>query len=111
MNHVLAAVICITLISQPCFAIADRTKDFCRAFSNTAEAAMYARQNGTAMSTLMDHLKGGGPLKNEIVKSLVEDVVMEAYSSPRHTSENTKHKAIQDFRDSWHLKCLKYDWR
>lgn len=110
MKHVLAAAICITLISQPCFAITDRTKEYCRALSKTAEAAMYARHAGTAMSTLMDTIKIDGTLQDKFAKSLAEDQIKEAYSTPRYTSETKIIKAIQEFRDKWYIECIKYEW-
>lgn len=74
------------------------TSEQCESTSDFAESAMRGRQNGVAISKAL-----------AIVENIdyYERIVKEAYEHPRIHSEAAKKEMIEDFRDSWHLKCLK----
>lgn len=66
-------------------------------FADNAEVIMKAHQKGMAMGEVIAIMDGENDL--EIIKS--------AYSEPRFSTERNKANAVAEFRDRWHLMCLR----
>lgn len=75
----------------------------CNSISSLAETIMKQRQNGAPMSEMMRIAgEAGGALGK-----VGEELVIMAYEKPRYRTENYQQRAIEDFRDSAHLECVK----
>lgn len=75
----------------------------CAAISALAESTMTARQNGVSMSYMMDMVGESEPWLVEIARPLV----IAAYEHNRYHSWKVQRQKIEDFRDEWHLTCIK----
>lgn len=66
-------------------------------FADNAEIIMKARQSGMAMGEVISIMDGENDL----------DIIKSAYSEPRYSTEECKDVAVSNFRDKWHLMCLR----
>ena len=72
----------------------------CSSVSTTAAEIMKARQNGVAMSKLIDLFK-----KDDA--AIFRRLTISAYESPRYSTESMQEKSIQDFENKAFLDCYK----
>lgn len=78
-------------------------ENFCSSVSSLSEKIMSNRQQGVAMSKMLEVGQGADPTLYDLAKS----IVMAAYEKPRfHTKENIQ-RSIEDFRDEFFLACVK----
>ncbi len=75
-------------------------QEVCSLNAELAEVIMRARQAGVPMSQIMDAFGGDG---NQIARAMT----LAAYDSFRYHTENSKRRAVEDFRDEWYLKCVR----
>ena len=99
-NHVLA--ITLTVLSSPLMAeglAGDEmnTDEMCDGLSSLSEKIMEARQAGVSLSNAL------GIVQTEATRM----IVMDAWESPRYSTESIIQREIEDFRDRWHLTCLR----
>lgn len=88
----------LALLTSPTFASAEiPMTEFCPKISQLARSVMTARQAGVPMRQAM-----------EIAESDVTvHVVTDAYGYSAFTLPEFQEKVIQEFEDSWYLKCVK----
>ncbi len=70
----------------------------CAMYASLAESMMDAHQSGLSLSEALattDSHKGA------------RKIVVEAYDSPRYRTDDAKLRAVEKFRDSIHVRCLK----
>ena len=72
----------------------------CSSVSTTAKEIMKARQNGVAMSKLIEIFK-----KEDA--AIFRRLTISAYESPRYSTEAMQEKSIQDFENEAFLDCYK----
>ncbi len=70
----------------------------CTYVATGAEHVMRARQSGVSLGHALEITKGD---------RFHTQLVMVAYEKPRYQSFNYQQRAIDTFRDEWHLTCLK----
>jgi len=68
----------------------------CASFGDLAVTIMTGRQNGVALSTMMEIAAG-----NDIVRS----IILSAYDKPRYSTPSVQNETIQDFRNDVELAC------
>ncbi len=73
-------------------------RERCDSISTLAGSIMEARQEGIAMSNAMKIADGN---------KLAELMVAGAFDTPRYGTADYKKRTIEEFRDSWYLKCTK----
>lgn len=75
----------------------------CDMYGGVAASTMSARQAGVSLSDMMKTSDSQSPGLSEISRHMI----IEAYDEPEYSSELVKQRVIADFRDRWHLRCLK----
>lgn len=70
----------------------------CEQVAEAAKLIMDARQNGAALQDMLD-VAGDNEL-------LIE-MSVEAYENPRYSTAEYKRRAVGDYRDQWHVMCLR----
>ena len=78
------------------FAYADQSK--CQKIGQLSSKIMESRQRGAPMSDLMQ-IAGDS--------ELMQQIVIDAYETPRFSSDKYQENAIKDFRSEWELACYK----
>ena len=97
------AIAAIALL-LPAVAIAEPTPhEFCTGIAGLAEAVMEGRQNGTPMPAMMDVAAQGS---DKEINSVMEALIIDAFSHPRYSTERVKQSTIGDFADSAYLSCI-----
>ena len=94
-------VLILVALSIPAFAAEPAPlSEFCPKIAGLANAVMVARQNGAPMRQVM-----------ELAESDVTvSMVTEAYGYSAYSIQENRERAIQDFEDTWYLRCVKsYD--
>jgi len=69
----------------------------CESVAGFAETVMEARQKGVSLVKMMQATDN----------KLLQAIIMEAYETPRYSTEEYQARKIGEFRDSWYLACLK----
>jgi hypothetical protein len=77
----------------------------CKLHSYLAGEIMTSRQSGQQMATLIDIAKAEAD--NSRAVQLAQLIVVDAYESPRFSTENYKARAISEFKNKWYLRCFK----
>ncbi len=72
-------------------------QETCAAIGNFAETVMENRQAGVSMAKMMELTD----------TELLQEIIINAYSSPRYSVERNKKREVADFRDRWYLECVK----
>lgn len=75
----------------------------CESAGLLAESIMEVRQAGGSLSSMMEPSDSQSPGFREIHRAMI----IEAYDEPGYSSESVRQRVIADFRDRWHLLCLK----
>lgn len=101
MKMLIVITLAAVMFSAP---MAARANDACTNISEMAASVMLAHQNGVPMSTSVEIANSTGV---EAVSELAMSMIMEAYGSSRWHTEKSKMRAVSDFRDKWHMACLK----
>src|SRR5699024_2916935 len=97
------AIAAIALL-LPSVAIADPTPhEFCTEIAGLAEVIMEGRQNGTPMPAMMNVAAQGS---DKEINSVMEALIIDAFSHPRYSTERVKQSTIGDFADSAYLSCI-----
>lgn len=76
----------------------------CDNITTLSETVMIARQEGIPMSYFVDLVSG----YSEETRTLVLDVVKDAYDRPRWHTDERKFREVEDFRDQVYNEC--FDW-
>jgi hypothetical protein len=102
MKKLLSLTLALTILSSPLMAqeTGEETmekSDYCETISELAEQIMTTRQNGVSLSDAL------GISELDLVRAMV----MNAWETPRYSMESLSQREIDDFRDKWHLLCLK----
>ena len=79
----------------------DDWQEICQGWGTLAEAVMDGRQAGVSMQDMID------AVITEDTDSLILDLVIEAYESPRYSVPENQRREIQDFKNKWYLGCVK----
>lgn len=82
----------------PGLSAAAEWQEQCSNLSGLAETVMEKRQAGVAMSAMME-VAGD--------KALIQEVVVQAYETPRYSTRRVKRETVQDYRDEWYRYCAK----
>ena len=72
--------------------------EVCALYASLAENMMEAHQSGVSLSEA---------LATTDTYEVGRKIVMEAYDSPRYRTDGAKRRAVEKFRDSIHVRCLK----
>ena len=100
MNKVLLVFIAIWFFAIPAHA----EDDVCRSVAGLAEKVMVARQAGVKLSVLLQELETT-PVDN--TTPVIREVILGAYEKPRFTTEAYVKRAIEEYRNTWHVNCLR----
>ena len=100
---VIHRIICIfALTAWPLSAIAQDSSEsvpaVCPLIAQLAESLMQSRQNGASLQQGLN-VSGDDPLMREIVLS--------AWEEPRYNGPALRQQVVNDFRDRWHLNCVR----
>jgi len=76
---------------------AEDWREKCETLGNIAETLMEVRQQGVPMSNLMNEFRG--------VK-LMEELVIEAYKTPRYSTPRIQKRVVQDFKNEVYMECV-----
>lgn len=95
----LAALCCIVGTDT---AVAD---DLCGTLGTHAEAIMEARQAGVSMQKMIE--ASGSIPGPAAAKEFTRSLVIKAFEHPRFSTESYKRRAIENFRDTVYLECIK----
>lgn len=72
-------------------------EEYCEAISRLSEGIMKSRQAGVSLSDSL------GIAQTEVTRM----IVLDAWESPRYSTKSVIQREVDDFRDKWHLGCLK----
>lgn len=72
----------------------------CKNAQDIAESIMKGRQQGVAMSKMMEVAEGDAA-------NILEALIIEAYDRPRYSTEKMQQRSVQGFRDDVYLECVK----
>jgi hypothetical protein len=72
--------------------------ELCASYASLAESMMEAHQSGVSLSEA---------LAVTDTHKVVRNIVVKAYDSPRYRTDGAKLRAVEKFRDSIHVRCLK----
>ncbi len=64
-----------------------------------AEIVMENRQAGVSMAKMMELTDADAVLSHEII--------INAYSSPRYSTERVQKREVENYRDRWYLDCVR----
>jgi hypothetical protein len=95
----------IILISSSVFAEENDIYSLCSDLSGLSNKIMTARQNGVAMSKLMEAMTNKVP--DEQLNNIVRELIISAYETSRYNSEEIKARKISDFENETYLSCIK----
>jgi len=87
------------LIGSPALAQTSEVVAHCATYGDLAAEMMTQRQNGTAISTIL------GVLSDEETQE--KEMVMEAFDVPRFHSPSGQQRAVDDYRASIEVRCLR----
>jgi hypothetical protein len=76
-----------------------QAKEYCESVSGLAYSIMSNRQSGVAMSEVLKVDKDDD--------KVFQHMVLEAYKSPRYVTPEVQMQSKEDFRDKWHLRCVR----
>jgi hypothetical protein len=77
----------------------------CKSHSYLAGEVMTSRQSGQQMATVIDIVKAEAG--NSRAVQIAQLIVVDAYESPRFSTEKYKARAISEFKNKWYLWCFK----
>lgn len=77
--------------------------EFCKVVADYARSTMDGRQNGVAMSKIMDLAKASDPA----ISPILTQMVIDAYDMPRMSVERNRETAVRDFENETFLSCVK----
>lgn len=102
MKNLLPLTLALAILSSPLLAQEPteepvETDEYCETISQLSEQVMISRQRGAPLSETL------GISELDIVRT----IVMDAWETPRFFMESLSQREIDDFRDKWHLTCLK----
>ena len=80
------------------------TDEECAAVGRIAEKVMERRQGGMSLQSTMDVVI---PKGNDKVGPGFRKMIMDAYEVPYYQMQESKDRAIGEFRDQWQLTCMK----
>lgn len=98
-NFVTGLILTLGLV-EPTYA---NNNELCKMMGNYAESIMTHRQSGVPASDVVDTFVS----KESESDYLVESIVIEAFKLPVYASNESRLKAINSFKDSVYLSCLK----
>lgn len=81
------------------------SEDYCKSLSQIATGVMKLRQIGHDASDLIAVINRLA--KTESERKLYKNLIIEAYETPRFTTDSVRGKVIEDFRDSYYVECMK----
>ncbi len=76
---------------------AETWQETCASIGNFAETVMENRQAGVSMAKMMELTD----------TELLQEIIINAYSSPRYSVERNQKREVADFRDRWYLECVR----
>ncbi|MGX9996688.1 hypothetical protein [Vibrio sp. JZG120] len=77
---------------------AEEWMEICEKYGSLATSIMNNRQVGVSMSKMMEAVDGD---------KLLQNLIIEAYDSPRFSTDKMQKKATERFRDDTYLACVK----
>jgi len=85
-------------------AVLAETDEECAAVGRIAEKVMERRQGGKSLQSTMDVVI---PKDSDNVGPGFRKMIMDAYEVPYYQMQESKDRAIGEFRDQWQLTCMK----
>ena len=82
------------------------TDELCNNVADMAAATQEAHQNGAPLTGALRIVKESSD-GNADIESVLRGIAIDAYSQSTYTTEEFQNKAIGQFRNKWHLICLK----
>ena len=92
------------MASAPAVANTSGNDTYCNQLATTAETLMDARQQGVPMSTAIGIVN---KVKDKDLRGTMRNMVMQAYEAHRYMTAEVQQITIGNFRDEWHLACLR----
>lgn len=74
----------------------------CESIAKTARTVMDARQSGVALSNVLAIVD-----QYPNTKTIMRQIVLDAYSKPRYSSEEFRLRETEAFGDTWEIACHK----
>jgi len=105
----IVTLVCMMLIGASCYADEDsetnkKIDQLCKSISSSAAMVMKARQANLPMSEQLEIISEAD---SEYFKTVMRNIVMEAYDYPRLNTPSYQTQAIQDFENKVMLECLR----
>jgi len=97
VKKLLVTSLMLVLISTPALA------GICEDISSLAGLIMDVRQKGAPMSTVM----GVANEQKDAYRPLCRSIVIDAYESPKYSTESVKAQVISEFTNKYYLACVK----
>lgn len=102
MRPILTAVaLCLSLTSAA-HAADDYIDRYCALLASYAEGQMEIRQLGGSLADALADIDSSTDEYGHY-----REIVLDAWSRPRWPTPASRRRAIETFRDDWHLKCLR----
>lgn len=101
MNGLIGITMAAALVFTPAAVKAEST---CDNIASLAASVMEAHQSAVPLSEVMKMI---GNKEHAAAKELATEMAMSAYSETRWHTEYSKMRSVSDFRDKWHMACLK----
>lgn len=102
MKKVLLATT-VALLAGSAWSAKNPRDELCESVSVAAEAIMTRRQNGVSM---VEQMKMTEDMQAS-VRGLTRQLIADAYSTPRYSTQSLQQRSIEDFRDSSAAACYK----
>lgn len=105
MKNLLPLTLALTILALPLKAEETLDKDSqCAKLSELSGVIMEARQAGVPLSNALDMVRN----YNDFIRL----IVLDAWESPRYGSTyGAMQREVDDFRDRWHVACLRSPWK
>jgi hypothetical protein len=93
-----ALAFCAALLAAPVLADTSAKTGICELLAETAGVIMELRQAGASLTQGLSVVNG---------VAVVRSMVLDAWGRPAMFSAEGRARSIREFRDEWHLRCLR----
>ena len=99
------AALALAVFSGNALAITSQDKaETCALMAKLANDLMTTHQAGVPLAQVLEM---GNNLSSEETRTVFQQLALKAYSHPRYSTAQMQQKEIAEFRDEWHVTCLK----
>lgn len=92
----------LSVLSIPSYADVD-TDSFCESIMEAAEVTMRSRQTGISAVEAIELANNA----TGSMKTMLREMVVKAYSSPRYSTDEYRKSAADDFATEYYINCIR----